>query len=76
MTNFTPEELSLYLYDECTPDMKSDIEKALKMDWTLREKLEVIKAAKERLDKLVTSPRPQAVDRILAYARLQTPEKV
>ena len=43
MTNFTPEDLLLYLYKETTAVETVAIEAALKQDWTLREKLEVLK---------------------------------
>ncbi len=44
MTNFTPEDLLLYLYKETTAVETVAIEAALKQDWTLREKLEVLKS--------------------------------
>ncbi len=69
MNKFTPEDLLLYLYKE-TPIQKTNaIEEALKDDWTLREKLAVLKASMERLDKLVESPRTEVVLNVLNYAR-------
>ena len=43
MTNFTPEDLLLYLYKETTPEQTTAIEEALKKSWSLREKLTVLK---------------------------------
>jgi hypothetical protein len=40
---FTPEDLLRYLYKETSPAMNAAIEAALDEDWTLREKLEVLK---------------------------------
>jgi hypothetical protein len=74
MYNYSPEELLQYLYKETTPDMTAAIEKALQEDWTLREKLAVLKASYERLNTLVESPRTQVVLNILRYAG--TTEKV
>lgn len=74
MYNYTPEELLQYLYKETTPETTTVIEKALQEDWTLREKLAVLKASYDRLNTLVESPRTQVVLNILRYA--QATEKV
>lgn len=76
MTIFTPEDLLLYLYQETTPEQKEAIEKALEKDWTLREKLAVLKASGQRLDKLVVSPRTELIVSILQHARKETPSTV
>lgn len=76
MTNFTPEDLLLYLYQETTPEQKDAIEKALEKDWTLREKLAVLKASAQRLDKLVVSPRTELIVSILQHARKETTSTV
>jgi hypothetical protein len=52
MTYFSPEDLLQFLYKETTPEMTTAIEAALKQDWTLREKLAVLKAAQDRLQTL------------------------
>lgn len=70
MHNYTPEDLILYLYGELSISDKESIENALKSDWTLREKLAVIKASQERLNTLKESPRTEAVLNILKYASL------
>jgi hypothetical protein len=69
MTNFTPEDLLLYLYKETTPRQTAAIEKALTIDWTLREKLAVLKNSVQRLDKIKLSPRTEVVLNVLNYAR-------
>lgn len=76
MTNFTPEDLLLYLYKETDTEQTTAIEKALSQDWTLREKLAVLKASMQRLDKITESPRTQVVLNVLNYARLQTAQEV
>jgi len=76
MTNFTPEELLSYLYNDCTPAISQAIDNALTMDWTLREKLEVMRLARERLDKATVSPRTEVVLNILDYARTAATEEV
>jgi hypothetical protein len=68
MHNFTPEDLLQYLYNETSTQKAEAIKQALETDWTLREKLEVITAAQQRLEKLTLSPRPQVIDKILSYA--------
>lgn len=68
MHNYSPEDLLLYLYKETTEQQTADIEKALESDWTLREKLSVMKTSMERLNSIQTSPRTEVVLNVLKYA--------
>jgi hypothetical protein len=76
MTIFTPEDLLLYLYKETSNEQTIAIEEALQKDWTLREKLTVLKASMQRLDKIVVSPRTEVVLNVLNYAREKSAEEV
>ncbi|MBK6937085.1 MAG: hypothetical protein IPH18_09550 [Chitinophagaceae bacterium] len=76
MTNFTPDDLLLYLYKETSDIETAAIEAALEKDWTLREKLNVLKTAMHRLDKITESPRTQLVLNVLNYARERATEEV
>jgi len=76
MTNFTPEDLLLYLYKETSATQTRAIESALEKDWALREKFAVLKDSKERLGKHVTSPRTEVVLSVLNHAREHTSEEV
>ena len=76
MANFTPEDLLLYLYNEMKPASRLELEKALETDWTLREKLGVLKTSMQRLDRLVQSPRTEVVLNILRHASQQLPAAV
>jgi len=76
MINFTPEELLLYLYNETSEEQTVAIKKALEQDWTLREKLAVLKDSGQRLNVLIESPRTNVVMDILNYAREQSAEQV
>ena len=67
MTNFTPEDLLLYLYKETSDTETAAIEAALEKDWTLREKLNVLKASMRRLDRITESPRTQIVLNVLIH---------
>jgi len=69
MANLTPEDLLLYLYKEASEEQTSAIESALKQDWTLREKLAVLKTSLERLDGIKKSPSTRAILNVLYYAR-------
>lgn len=73
---FTPEELIQYLYQETSPEKTAAIEASLQEDWTLREKLEVLKASVKSLDRIVESPRPQVLLNVLNYARESAIESV
>jgi len=76
MTNFTPEDLLLYLYKETSAKKTAAIETALKNEWTLREKLIVLKVSMERLDKITVSPRTEVVLNVLNRAKEQAAEEV
>ena len=69
MTLFTPEDLLRYLYKESSPELTLAIEAALKEDWMLREKLQVLSSSVTSLDKIVVSPRMEVVERVMNYAR-------
>lgn len=69
MHNFTPEDLILYLYKETSPEATAAIELALKEDWTLREKLNVLKTSMERLNSIVVSPRTEVILNVLRHAK-------
>jgi hypothetical protein len=71
MNNYTPEDLILYLYKETSPETTATIEKTLAEDWTLREKLSVLKTSMERLDSITVSPRTEVVLKVLKYAYKQ-----
>jgi hypothetical protein len=68
MHSYSPEDLLLYLYKETSPEMTAGIEEALKMDWTLREKLTVLKTSMERLNPITISPRTEVILNVLKYA--------
>jgi hypothetical protein len=70
MPNFTPEELVQYIYGEVSQEMVQEIEKALPHDWTLHQKLAVLKESRQHLESIpMEQPRKQAVSAILDYAR-------
>jgi hypothetical protein len=69
MANLTPEDLLLYLYKETSEEQTTAIESALKQDWTLREKLAVLKTSLERLDGIKRSPSTRTILNVLNYAR-------
>jgi hypothetical protein len=76
MTNFTPEELLQYLYKETSTQQTAVITEALQHDWTLREKLSVLRISMERLDSLKETPRTEVVLNVLNYAREKWAEEV
>ncbi|HEY4109728.1 hypothetical protein [Puia sp.] len=69
MTLFTPEDLLRYLYKESSPELTVAIEAALKEDWMLRQKLEVLRTSSHELDAVVVSPRMEVIQRVMNYAR-------
>jgi len=69
MTLFTPEDLLLYLYKESSPELTVAIESALKENWMLREKLQVLQSSADELNKVTVSPRMEVILRVMSYAR-------
>jgi hypothetical protein len=76
MTNFTPEHLLQYLYKETSTQETAAIAGALQHDWTLREKLNVLKISMERLDHLQEVPRTEVILNVLSYAREKWAQEV
>ena len=78
MTLFTPEDLLLFLYKESSPELTVAIESALKEDWMLREKFQVLQLSvdKSGLDKIVVAPRMEVILRVMDYARETATESV
>ena len=74
MNNYSPEDLLLYLYHETSAETTAAIDAALEKDWTLREKLAVLKASQQRLNTNVESPRTEVVLSVLRYATLTQKE--
>ncbi|MDQ6762380.1 MAG: hypothetical protein M3015_07105 [Bacteroidota bacterium] len=71
MNHITPDDLVRYLYNE-TSDKKSElIREALETDMNLRETFNALLLSKKNLEETDLSPRPEAVDKILQYARKQ-----
>ena len=66
----------LYLYKESSPELTVAIETALKEDWMLREKLQVLQSSAEGLDKVTVSPRAEVILKIMNYARETATESV
>jgi anti-sigma factor RsiW len=74
MPNFTPEELIQYLYGELSQEQIIQIEKSLQNDWSLQQKIAVLKESQQQLNAIkLQQPRKQAISAILDYAR-QTAE--
>ncbi len=72
MHNFTPEDLLLFLYQETDEPTTKAIQQALNDDWTLREKLSVLKVSMQRLDDIKEQPRTEVVLNVINYARQVT----
>jgi hypothetical protein len=70
MNNFTPitpEDMIRFLYNEMSEEETALMKQALESDWTLREKYEVLKSAKDHLNRIHFSPRSEAIEAILMH---------
>ncbi|MDB5201973.1 MAG: hypothetical protein JWQ27_1382 [Ferruginibacter sp.] len=75
MYNFTPEDLIQYLYNETSTEKTAAIKAALRSDWSLREKMEMLSSAHQQLETMpLLSPRKQTIDNILNYAERSVEE--
>jgi hypothetical protein len=76
MSNFTPDDLLLYIYNDMDAATRLQVEAQLEKDWTLREKLGVLKTAKDRLTRLSETPRTEVILNILHKAAEKLNETV
>ena len=69
MVQITQDDLLQYLYSELSPEKTLQIRESLEKDTELRERLTVLKAAKNRLEKIkLISPDSRSVDNIFNYS--------
>ncbi len=69
MPNFTPEDLLLYDAGELDEIHRNAISEELKINWSLREKMHVLREAASRINAIkLHSPRKQTVQSIIRYA--------
>ena len=62
----------MYIYKDCTPALNAAIDKALREDVDLQDKVDQIRRAVAQLDSLqLKSPSKESIKAILAYARKQ-----
>ncbi|MBH2003448.1 MAG: hypothetical protein I8H66_02060 [Sphingobacteriia bacterium] len=69
MKNFKEEELIMYIYNDCPPELTAAINQAIKEDAALNDKIVTLKRTAEQLDRLkLKSPSPKIIQAILDYA--------
>jgi len=70
MKNFKEEELIMYVYQDCTPELTKAIDKAILADAELKKQVESLQRSKDQLDKLkLKSPSKKSIKAILDYAK-------
>jgi flagellin-specific chaperone FliS len=70
MKNFKEEELIMYVYQDCTPELTKAIDKAIIEDAELKKQVESLQRSKDQLDKLkLKSPSKKSIKAILDYAK-------
>jgi hypothetical protein len=71
MPIFTTDDLLLYLYGELDAAKTLEIMEALKKDWALQQKLQVLHESMDTLDTTsFEAPRSQTTENLLHYAEL------
>lgn len=74
MHSIKSEDLLLYLYGETSKEATKTIEAALQSDWSLQEKLELLKAGIQELDTIQYKPSQRSINQILNYAHKSVEE--
>jgi hypothetical protein len=70
MKKFKEEELIMYIYKDCTPELTAAINQAIKEDSDVKNRLEDLQRSVNQLDKLrLQSPSKQSIKAILQYAK-------
>jgi hypothetical protein len=68
--NITQDDLLQFLYLEVSSEKASQIQQLLETDTDLQERLQILKSAKSRLDKIkLISPDNRSVDNIFNYSK-------
>lgn len=76
LKKFKEEDLILYLYKDCSPELAKAIEAALELDLELSDRLQVLKRSISQLNKLkLKSPSKHSVKVILHHARAGNSKK-
>lgn len=71
MKNFKEEELIMYVYKDCTPELTAAISKAIEEDMELKHRLNRVERSIKQLNLLqLKSPSKKSIQAILAYAKL------
>ena len=69
MVNITQDDLLQYLYNETSPEKKALIQQLSETDTVLKERLDVLRSAKARLEKIrLISPDNRSVENIFNYS--------
>jgi len=77
MHTCTTEDLLLYLYDDMPAGERTNTFVMLQQNWGLREKLQVLKEAKERLDNApLTAPQEHSLQRVLDHLYHTNPQEI
>ena len=74
MHSIKSEDLLLYLYGETSKVETRAIEAALQSDWSLQEKLELLKSSIGELDTIQFAPSNRSISKILDYAQKSVEE--
>lgn len=73
MKHFKEEELIMYVYQDCTPELTKAIDTAILEDAELKKQVALLQRSKDQLDKLkLKSPSKKSIKAILDYAKKRT----
>jgi hypothetical protein len=71
MQTFTPNDLLLYVFNECSEEQSLLIQKEMAFNPELKNELEILQASTQEVTALAFSPNPYVMDKIFAQLHLE-----
>ena len=66
MQTFTPNDLLLYVFNECSEEQSLLIQKEMTFNPELKNELEILQASTQEISTISYSPNPKTMDKIFA----------
>ena len=71
ISTFTPNDLLLYVFNECSVEQSLLIQKEMAFNPELKNELEILQASTQEVAALAFSPNPYVMDKIFAQLHLE-----
>ena len=71
MQTFTPNDLLLYVFNECSDEQIALIQNAMATNADIKNEVEILEASLQEISMISYSPNPQTMDKIFAKLHLE-----